>query len=60
MKNILEKIGENKEKIKLDIQNIFTKIRTVLNEREDQLLNELDKQFDNLYFEEDLIKECEK
>ena len=60
LKNILEKIGENKEKIKLDIQNIFTKIRTILNEKEDQLLNEVDNEFNKLYFKEDLIKECEK
>ena len=60
LKNILEKIGENKEKIKLDIQNIFTKIRTTLNEKEDQLLNEVDNEFNKLYFKEDLIKECEK
>ena len=60
LKNILEKIGENKEKIKLDIQNIFTKIRTTLNEKEDQLLNEVDNEFNKIYFKEDLIKECEK
>ena len=60
LKNIFEKINENKEKIKLDIQNIFTKIRNVLNEKEDQLLDEIDKQFNNLYFNEDLIKDCEK
>ena len=43
LKEIYEKIIENKEVIKLKISKIFTKIRTLINEREDQLLLELDK-----------------
>ena len=57
-KNIFENI--NKEKLKLDIQNIFSKLRNIINEREDQLLFEVDKQFDNLFFKDELIKKTEK
>ena len=35
LKILFEKINENKESLKKDIQNIFTKIRNILNERED-------------------------
>ena len=38
LKNIFEKINENKEEMKLKIQNIFTKIRNAVNNREEQLL----------------------
>ena len=35
-KVIIEELNKNKEKIILEIQKVFTKIRTALNEREDQ------------------------
>ena len=60
LKNLFDKINENKESLKLKIQNIFTKIRNIINEREDEILLEVDNQFNNLYFNEDLIKESEK
>ena len=60
LKNIFEKINEDKEKLKLKIQKLFTKIRNAINDREDELLLEVDKQFDNIYFKEEIIKECEK
>ena len=60
LKGIYEKINESKEEIKLKILNIFTKIRNILNEREDQLLKELDIIYDNSYFKEDIIKKGEK
>ena len=47
LKNLFEKLNENKEKLKLKIQNIFTKLRNALNEREDKLLNQVDKEFGN-------------
>ena len=56
LKNIFEIINERKEKLKKDIQNIFTKIRTELNNREDKLFEEIDKKFDDLFFKEELIK----
>ena len=60
LKSIFEIINENKEKLKMQIQTIFTKIRNSLNNREDKLLSEVDKKFDDLFFKEDLIKESEK
>ena len=60
LKKIFEKINENKDELKLKIQKIFTKIRNILNNREDELLLEVDNLFDNLYFKEDIIKESEK
>ena len=46
--------------MKLNKQKIFTKIRNVLNEKEDQLLLKVDKMFDDLYFDESIFKESEK
>ena len=60
LKEIYEKINESKEEIKLKISKIFTKLRNIINEREDQLLKELDNLYDNSYFKEDLIKKGEK
>ena len=60
LKKLLEQINEKKEEIKFKIQSIFTKIRNNLNNREDELLSEVDKIFNKLYFNEDMIKESEK
>ena len=60
IKKISEKINEDKEKAKLNIQNIFTKIRSVLNEREEELLKEIDEKYDELFLTENEIKESEK
>ena len=51
LKLIYEKIEENKEQLISNVQKIFTKLRTALNEREDELL---------LYFGDEIIKENEK
>ena len=60
LKQIYEKINNDKEEIKLNILKIFTKIRNEVNDREDKIMNELDKLFDNIYFDESLIKKSEK
>ena len=60
LKEIYKKVNETKEELKLKISKIFTKIRSILNEREDQLLLELDQKFNDLYFKEDIIKKGEK
>ena len=60
LKIIFNKINENKEELKTKIQNIFTKIRTTLNEREDELLLEVDNKYNNIFCNEDIIKESEK
>ena len=57
LKTLVEKINESKEKLKLDVQKIFTKIRTTLNEREDELLLEIDKIFSDNYYKDDIIEE---
>ena len=46
--------------MKLEIQKIFTKIRNILTEREDELLNEIDNLFKSKYINEDIIKKGEK
>jgi hypothetical protein len=58
-----EKINDieiNKEKLKQNIQNIFTKIRNAINEREDQLLLDVDKKFEKFYSEQNMLKKNEK
>ena len=60
LKKIFEKISKDKEELKLKIQKIFTKIRNTLNEREDELLLEVDKEFNEKYFNEEIIKQSEK
>ena len=57
---IFEEINANKEKLKLEIQKIFTNIRNVLNNREDELLLNVDKEYDNLSFKGNIIKDIEK
>ena len=54
LNEIFDKINENKEEIKLNIQKTFTKIRNELNNREEQLLDEVDKQFQKKYLSEDI------
>ena len=60
IKIIFEEINKSKEDLKLKVQEIFTKIRNILNEKEDQLLLDIDNKYDNKYFKEDLIKESER
>ena len=60
LKSIFEKINENKEKIKKEIQTAFTKVRNILNEREDKLLLEIDNKFNEFFFNEELIRMSEK
>ena len=55
-----EKICENKEKLKLDIQKLFTKLRNILNDREDSLLQEIENYFNDNFFSEEIIREGEK
>ena len=57
---ILENTNTYKEKITKQIQKIFTKIRNELNNREDQLLFEVENKFSNLYMNEEILKQSEK
>ena len=56
LKLIFDKFNGNKEILKLNVQKIFTKIRNCLNEREHELLLDIDKLYNNNYYNEDLIK----
>ena len=60
LKILFEKINKDKEELKLKIQKIFTKLRNSLNEKEDQLLIEVDEKFNDLFIKEDMIRENEK
>ena len=60
LKVLLEKINEDKEKYKINIQKKFTEIRNCLNEKEDQLLSLIDEYYNSTYFKGDIIKEIEK
>ena len=60
LKKLFKRINENKEELKLKIQKLFTKIRGALNEREYELLLEVDNQYDKLFLKEDIIIESEK
>ena len=60
IKLLFEKINKTKEELKLNIQKTFTKIRNTINEREDELLLEVDNIYNKEFFKEDLIKNCEK
>ena len=57
IKIMKENINKNKEELKTNIQKIFTKLRTALNNREDKLLLEVDTKFNEIYYNEDIIKE---
>ena len=60
LKKIFANIDKDKENIKSQIQKIFTKLRNVLNNREDELLSDIDNLYNNIYFHEDLVKKGEK
>ena len=49
---------EKKEKLKLEIKENFSKIREALNYREAKILNDLEKEFNDKCFNQDLIKEA--
>ena len=60
LKKAYNKINERKEKIKIKFMEIFTKLRNALNQREDEILSEIDNEFKNKFFEEDLVKNAER
>jgi len=60
LKIIFEKIDKNKEELKMNIQKIFTKLRNTLNDREDELLLEIDKKYNELFKNVEIIKEIDK
>ena len=60
LKLIFSEINERKNDIKTSIQEIFTRIRAEINNREDQMLMEVDNYFEKYYCKEDIIKTMEK
>ena len=60
LKEIFGKLNSNKEEMKMNIQKVFTKIRNAINEREDEIMIEVDKLFESLFIKESIIKEGEK
>ena len=56
LEKIFEEIDKNKEQVKQDIQKIFTQIRTELNDREDQLLIEVDQILEKKFFNKNVDK----
>ena len=59
-KILKEKINKNKEDLIINIQKVFTKIRTDLNEREDKLINKMEETYKHLFFDEKNSKEIER
>ena len=60
LKDLFNKIEKDKEELKSEIQKIFIKIRTTINEREDKLLLDIDNIFNNKFMNEDLINKGDK
>ena len=60
LKAIFDNINKSREEIKLNVQKIFTKIRTAINEREDELLSEIDNKFNENFGKQDIIEESIK
>ena len=47
LKDLFVQINQSKEELKIKIQEIFTKIRNKVNNREDELLSEVDYLYEN-------------
>ena len=60
IKDVFEKINKDKEELKLNIQKIFTKIRNNINDREDEILLNVDEIFDNTYIKEKEMNDIDK
>ena len=59
LKLLYEKINNEKEELKQKIQEIFTKIREELNDREDKILLEIDQKYAEIYFNEEVVTKGE-
>ena len=56
LKEKYEKIIKGHEEIKINVKKIFAKIRNTLIEKENKILSLFDKEYENIYFNEDLIE----
>ena len=60
LKKLFKMIEDNKESLKISIQKIFTKIKNSVDERENELLKEVEKKYEEVYFNEKFVKLGEK
>ena len=60
MEKLSKDIIKEKEELKIKIQKLFTDIRNTLNEREDEILNEIEKKYDEIFIKENIIRESMK
>ena len=60
LKEMFKKINESKDALKLKIQGTFTKIKDQINEREDELLLEVDKLYEETYVSDNVIRDLDK
>ena len=58
MKILLKNINSDKEEFKSYIQKIFTKFRNAINERENEILSEIDKKFEDILSKEEIGKKA--
>ena len=54
LKKIFEEIDKNKEDVMAEIHKVFTTIRTKLNDREDELLKQIDKIYEKKIFSQNI------
>lgn len=59
LKVLFGKINESKEALKVKVQETFTKIRTQINEREDELLLEVDQLYEETYVSDNVIRDLD-
>ena len=60
IKKLYEQISSKKEELKLKVQKVFTNIRNIINNREDELLLEIDNKYNEKYIKDEAMKEIEK
>ena len=60
LKKYFKNIEERKENLKNKFMKIFTNLRNALNNREDEIMLEIENEFERSFFKEDIIKTAEK
>ena len=60
LKDIFENNNKRKDELKLYVQKVFTKIRTEINEKEDELLLDIENKYNDNLCKQDIIKESNK
>ena len=60
LKDIFENNNKRKDELKLYVQKVFTKIRSAINEKEDELLLDIENKYNDNLCKQDIIKESNK